>query len=401
MGLYQDNGNTDLAKTDGDIIDNIVEEVHAIEWISNSATYKMEKLNMGILREEQQQDTFCMKRAKIVRSKQVDGFVLDKNGILQKFVRLKYTVEPTIVVPRKLTSLIIIEFHISCTVNMIRHYFWWASMHRDICQHINSCQLFIQFLPNQLYTLPMHLEIQKVPFAGCAMDGIGPLPATSKGNRHTLMFICLLTLYLIMASLKSKTADGVSMVYNKEILPTTSCCRFIFQDNGMEFKNDQLMSVFNTLGIKCIYSNPYYAQGNGRIENVHNFLKCTIAKFIYGSSLEQDDALPLASYCYNVAPSVDDLESPYYLVHDHDPLKGRLSNIQNYCRYIGNQPGRLAVQELQKLWKLHAKLLTENRMAEPAANKKTTSASDLKIGQLVLVKKHCKGPFNPTYIYNN
>ena len=59
---------------------------------------------------------------------------------------------------------------------------------------------------------------------------------------------------------------------------------------------------------------------------------------------------------------------------------------------MGDQTGRLAVQELQKLWKLHAKLLAENRMAEPTANKKITSVSDLKIGQLVLVKNHHKGP---------
>ena len=63
----------------------------------------------------------------------------DNDGILQKMVRLRYTIEPTIVVPRKLTSLIIVEFHngkghqgISCTVNMIRHYFWWAGMCREV-----------------------------------------------------------------------------------------------------------------------------------------------------------------------------------------------------------------------------------------------------------------------------
>ena len=98
------------------------------------------------------------------------------NSILWKMVRLRYTIEPTIVVPRKLTSLIIVEFHndeghqgISCTVNMIRHGFWWVGMHRDIHQHISYYQLCIQFLCNQLYMQPMHLEIPKVPFTGCAM----------------------------------------------------------------------------------------------------------------------------------------------------------------------------------------------------------------------------------------
>ena len=82
----------------------------------------------------------------------------------------------------------------------------------------------------------MHLEIPKVPFAGCAMDCISPLPGTSKGNRHALTFICLLTLYIVMAPLKSKTEDEVSMAYIEETLLKTLCSKFILQDNGTEFK---------------------------------------------------------------------------------------------------------------------------------------------------------------------
>ena len=59
---------------------------------------------------------------------------------------------------------------------------------------------------------------------------------------------------------------------------------------------------------------------------------------------------------------------------------------------MGDQHGRLVVQELQKLWKLHAKLIAENRIAEPATNRKVTKASDLKVGQLVLVKTITKAP---------
>ena len=48
LGLYQDNGNDNLAKTDDDVVDNIVEEVHAIEWVPSADGYKMEKLNLDI-----------------------------------------------------------------------------------------------------------------------------------------------------------------------------------------------------------------------------------------------------------------------------------------------------------------------------------------------------------------
>ena len=89
---------------------------------------------------------------------------------------------------------------------------------------------------------------------------------------------------------------------------------------------------------------------------------------MHGSQLKWHDALPLAIYCYNIAPSVDELESTFYLVHNKDPLEGRLSNLQNYCRYVRDQPGQLAVQELRKMWKPHAKLLEENR-TDPVENK--------------------------------
>ena len=160
------------------------------------------------------------------------------------------------------------------------------------------------------------------------------------------------------------------------------------------------MSVFYSLGIKCIYSHPYYPRGNSRIENVHNFLKHTTAKLMYGCLLEWDDALPLATYCFNIATSVNDLESSFYLVLGRDPMEGSLNSLQNYCRYIGDQPGWLAVQELWKMWKLHAKLLDKTEKWSQHKTK-ITEASNLKIGQLVFVKDHQKRTFYPSYIYDH
>ena len=68
---------------------------------------------------------------------------------------------------------------------------------------------------------------------------------------------------------------------------------------------------------------------------------------------------------------------------------------------MGDLPGRLVVQELQRTWKFHPKCLAGNRSTKPAINKKVTKASDLKIGQLVLIKNHQKGQFNLTYIYDH
>ena len=127
---------------------------------------------------------------------------------------------------------------------------------------------------------------------------------------------------------------------------------------------------------------------------MHNFLKYTIAKFTFGSPLEWDDILPLATYCFNIAPLVDDLESPFYLVACKDALEGRLSNLQNYCRYVGDQNRPASSAELRDMWKLHASY-EENRIAEPAQNKKLLRHPISKWANLLL--EHWPFLFDRTY----
>ena len=326
---------------------------------------------------------------------------MNNNGIFRKVVRLKYIIEQTMAMPKKFKHKIIFNFHegkghqgITRMINLIRRYFWWIGLYLDVQHYISTCKLCAQSLPNKILIKPMHLDIPNIAFTGCVVDSIGILLTTTKGHKFAWTFVCLLTSYVTAVPLKPKTVEEVMMVYLKEILSKTSCNIYILQDNGTELKNNCLISTFESLGIKWIYSNPFYIKWTGWIENVHNFLKRTIAKLMHNSTLEWDDDLPLAVYCFNVVPQVNDLESTFYLVHGRDLLEGRLGHLKNYCRDV-EQPGRLTVQELRNMWKTHAKLLWELRQSEPETEKKYNSTRDLKEGQLVLMKDHNVRTFQP------
>ena len=102
---------------------------------------------------------------------------------------------------------------------------------------------------------------------------------------------------------------------------------------------------------------------------------------------------------YIIYLTSDGLESPFYLVFGGDPLEGRLMHIQGYC---WRAPGREMVQELQKLWKVHAKTLHDIRiqkdLEEGDDSIKYNKATDLKIGQLVLIKNNTGVAFDPKYL---
>ena len=113
-------------------------------------------------------------------------------------------------------------------------------------------------------------------------------------------------------------------------------------------------TVLKQLGIKHIYSNPSTPRGNSRIENVHNFLKRTLTKFLSSSDAEWDKVLPFTCHCFNSTPTSDDLESPFFLIHGRYPLEGCVGLFcSGDTRYMGNEKGLILFTELRKLRLTH------------------------------------------------
>ena len=189
-----------------------------------------------------------------------------------------------------------------------------------------------------------------------------------------------------------KTADSVIEVYLSGILSRAGASIVYLSDNGSELKNSQTTTILKQLGIKHTYSNHYRSQGNSRIENVHNFLKRTLNKFLSSLDAKWDKVLPFAFYCINTSPTSDDLESPFFLIHVGDPLEGHAGLFcSGDTRYMGNEKGLILFAELRKLWSTHAKNLQENRLLK-------TESHHFRVGQLITVKNHLKGTFNPKFV---
>ena len=172
-------------------------------------------------------------------------------------------------------------------------------------------------------------------------------------------------------------------------------------DNGSELNNNQMNTVLKQLGIKHIYSNPFRPQGNSQIENVHNFLKRTLTKFLSSLDAKWDKVLPFASYCFNSTPTSDDLESPFFLIHGKGLLEeytGLLSS--GVIRYMGIDKGLILLTKLCKLWLSHAKSLQENRLLKTDAleHNKHFKSHEFKVGQLVAVKNHLRNTFDTKFI---
>ena len=120
--------------------------------------------------------------------------------------------------------------------------------------------------------------------------------------------------YVFAILMKEKSAENVIQSYLSGILAHKAGTVVILCDNSTEFKNEVLNEVYDKLGIKMLFSILFHQQGNAKVENVHNFLKLTLTKFLDSSDLEWDELLPFTCYCYNIYPSSNATESPFFLM---------------------------------------------------------------------------------------
>ena len=158
--------------------------------------------------------------------------------------------------------------------------------------------------------------------------------------------------------MKEKSTENVIQAHLSGILAHEGRSVVILSDNGIEFKNKVLNETYNQLGIKRLFSNLFHPQGNAIVENVHNFLKWTLTKFLKHIVLECDKLLPLTCYCYNIFPGSNSTESPFFLMFEEDPLEGHLTHLNKSNKYYGTCKGKIISKELHKLWKHDALHLT-------------------------------------------
>ena len=145
----------------------------------------------------------------------------------------------------------------------------------------------------------------------------------------------LFTHYVFAILMKEKSAENVVQPYLSGILAHKGGSVTILS-GGTEFKNKVLNEACDQLGIKGLFSNLFHPQGNVRVEIVHKFIKWTLTKFLESSNLEWDEFLPFTCYCYNIFPSSNGTESPFFLISGWDPAEGWLTHLNNSNRYYGN-----------------------------------------------------------------
>ena len=356
----------------------------------------------------QNEDEFCSKiKAKFNKGILTTGkpYYLSANGILHRYVNDGKQRFETIVLPRQMAGSVLRLGHdqmghngITRTYMLLRRMYFWKGMKPFIEDYIRQCPE-CQKITRQVVKYPqLHFDAPSTPMEFLSMDLIGEFhPPSAQGHRYALTVICMLTGYTWCIPLKTKTASEVVRAYIDRVYSEFGGSLKILSDNGTEFKNALFEEVAQQLGVEYkIYTAPYHPQSNGRIEGYHSFLKACISKHV-APGLEWDQIIPLATAAYNFFPNEHSRESPFFLMFGRDPYVPLSKLLQPKVRYLGNDDNILSLEALKNIYQLVAENLKKARDRQGLKFQRPFT-QPLKPGDLVLIKDHTAGTFEPRYV---
>ena len=237
-------------------------------------------------------------------------FMLNADNVLVHIRVLPKSSDPPhqLCVPQALVSSVLFHFHglpisghcgIRRTISSVRRHFWWKGLSRDVIRWIRAC------VPCQRRTRRVSNNsvqpgslLAHHPWDIVAIDIVGPLFETVRGNTCILTVIDVFTRYPFAIPLPNHVAETVVRALFEHVFQHFSFPRGLVSDNGPEFVG-KIMKAFSKLfGIQRIRTVPNTPSLNGCIENFHRYLNASLTVLTNRYKNNWDERLPMAMLAF-------------------------------------------------------------------------------------------------------
>ena len=245
------------------------------------------------------------------------------NGLLVKKVPTpnKSLPEYVFVIPTGLINSVLQGIHnspfsghlgVKRTLLRARSRFFWAKMATHIKEYVQSCHTCAQNkVSNNNNKAPLQSIEVNEPFVFWAMDYMGPLPETARGNRHLLVIMDHFTKWCEAFPTPDQKASTVA-----EILVTRVFSRFgppliLPSDQGRNFESNLMHEISRLMGIHKSRTTAYHPQCDGLVERQNRTIQSILSSFVSQHKDDWDNWVSLAVYAYNTSSHESTAYSPY------------------------------------------------------------------------------------------
>ena len=178
-----------------------------------------------------------------------------------------------VVIPRALLPTVLQGLHISPsgghmgithTLHHAREHFFWPKMQETIDTFIQNCQECSHIKDKSFYGKAPLRPIQvSEPFVFWALDYMGPLQETAKGNKNILVVIDHFTKWCKTFPTKDKKAQTVAKILVSTLFSRFGTPTVLHPHQGRNFDSLLMHEVHNVMGHKKTRTTTYHPPCDG------------------------------------------------------------------------------------------------------------------------------------------
>lgn len=137
------------------------------------------------------------------------------------------------------------------TYEKLRDRYYWRGMYKDVEHWVRSCNdCSTRKKPRNKLRAPLLPIPVSAAYERMAVDILGPLPVTWKGNRYIVVFVEYLTKWPEIFPVKNIEAITIARLITDEIIPRHGAPRTLLSDRGSNFLSAIVKEVCSLYSIK-------------------------------------------------------------------------------------------------------------------------------------------------------
>ena len=225
----------------------------------------------------------------------------------------------------------------------------------DVALYVKRCKLCQPHKLKQLKAPVQPMSIAPAPWSCVAVDHVGPLPVTERGNKYILTCIDKFSRYAEAFPLEEIETKSTAQAIINGIVCRHGLFDILQSDRGTSFVGQVAANIYKELGIKQIKTSAYHPPANGVIEIFNKTLGKTLKIWAAENQANWDILLPYALFAYNCVFHSTIQETPYYIIHGRDP-KTIIDHVLNVPRGSPPNVNQYATELAEKLYEVHTRI---------------------------------------------
>lgn len=219
------------------------------------------------------------------------------------------------------------HFGIARTTERVRRSpYYWPQLRKDVRDWVMRCDLCQRTKPTVRKEIaPLGKLAAGVPMERIAVDVMGPLPETKRGNRFVIVVSDYFTKWTEAYSTKDHKAETVATVLVEQFFSRFGLPRTIHTDQGRDFESHLFKQLCQLLDIEKTRTTPWHPQSDGMVERFNRTLETLLRQTIQTDQSDWDLQIPICCMAYRASVHDTTKQTPNALMLGRElPLPSHL-----------------------------------------------------------------------------